>query len=574
MSRGFFPKELPPAFSTEQMAKFARSKAGRLLLASYKPSESFTECIHYLLARPGGDRRELKIPHPATFFHLASLASKHMSRLLTKSGSSKFSRSRPVLAPGTNRAIGTRSRFTRLSRERAYCRSGASYLLRTDVSHFYPALYTHAVGWAIDPKMRLKSNWHNAKLLGNKVDRALMNIDGKMSQGIPIGNDVSFLLAEVVLSQVDRQLKIQPERAFRWFDDYEMAFDTRDQAEVALRELTAELRKFRLRLNPKKTFILPLPCPIGDEWQTSLYEAGKKNFYKPEQIVDYFDLAFRLREENPDSSVLWYALGRLFSISRPSTDLWRVAQSFITQSILAEPGAAQKAFALLSFWTLNGVTIDIGLISRTVNLIVARHENSGVSSDVAWALSFSLEHGLTIEKTAAQVLSRSDDDCALIQSMHLHSKGQIPKGFDVKAVEKLLKTAHLDREHWLVAYESARQGFSTASNPAIVANSLFFELLSNGVAFYNPQSRPYSTVTHHGGAPDWLINKWHEEAKSFVESGVSAQVDESNPIIRALKERSDLDGRRLEYSYEELLSEVDVEEYDISDEVSDGSFSA
>jgi hypothetical protein len=572
LSRGFFPKELPPAFSTEQIGKFARSQKGRLLLSNYKPLDSYTECIQYSLARPGGDRRELKIPHPATFYNLAVLASKHMSRLLQKSGTSKFSRSRPVYTPGASRAIGTRSRFNRLTRERAYSRSGASYLLRTDVSHFYPSLYTHAVGWAIDPKLRLKSNWKNSKLLGKKVDQALMNIDGKMSQGIPIGNDVSFLLAEIVLSQVDRKLNIFPERAFRWFDDYEMAFDTRAEAELALRELTIELRKFRLRLNPKKTTISPLPSPIGDEWQTRLFEAGKKKFDKAEQIIDYFDLAFRLRDDYPDAAVLSYALGRLFSIHSPSTTVCKVAQSFITQAILAEPGAAQKAFALLSFWVLNGVGLDVALIAHTVNLVISRHENSGVSSDVAWALAFSIEQNLTIEKTAAQVLARSEDDCTLIQSLHLYAKGQIPKGFNLKTIEKLVKTAHLDREHWLVAYESTRQGFLTASKPIIAVNDLFSELLSQKVAFYEQQPFPYSTITHSGSAPDWLINKWHTQAKLFSDSNVFEEKYKTNPIIRAMNEGFDLSDQLEENAYEEISDELDQGEY-TSDEISDGSFS-
>jgi hypothetical protein len=80
-------------------------------------------------------------------------------------------------------------------------RAGGSFLLKADVSQFYPSLYTHAVGWAIDPKLREKAHWKNQKLLGKKLDQAIMDLDAKFSQGIPIGNDVSFLLAEVLLAR-------------------------------------------------------------------------------------------------------------------------------------------------------------------------------------------------------------------------------------------------------------------------------------------------------------------------------------------------------------------------------------
>ena len=95
---------------------------------------------------------------------------------------------------------------------------GASFLLKTDISHFYPSLYTHAVGWAVNPKLREKRHWHNQNLLGKKLDQVLMDMDGKISQGIPIGNDLSFLLSEVVLAQVDSSLNVPPHRAYRWFD--------------------------------------------------------------------------------------------------------------------------------------------------------------------------------------------------------------------------------------------------------------------------------------------------------------------------------------------------------------------
>ena len=61
---------------------------------------------------------------------------------------------------------------------------------------------TRAVGWAIDPKLRNRANWTNKKSLGQQLDQALINLQGKVSQGIPIG-DISFLLAEAVLASID-----------------------------------------------------------------------------------------------------------------------------------------------------------------------------------------------------------------------------------------------------------------------------------------------------------------------------------------------------------------------------------
>ena len=206
LSKGYFPKELPPAFFSEQFARYAVSKHGRTTIKSYKPRESFTECVRYRLALAGLNRRELRIPHPASYANLADLTARNFPRLLKKVSGAGFSRSLPTYVSGRQRALHPRIKPADLARERAVARAGSSYLLKADISQFYSSLYTHAVGWAVDPELWSTANWRNRKLLGYKLDRALMDLDGKISQGIPIGNDISFLLAELVLARVDKAM--------------------------------------------------------------------------------------------------------------------------------------------------------------------------------------------------------------------------------------------------------------------------------------------------------------------------------------------------------------------------------
>jgi hypothetical protein len=508
LARGYFPKELPPSFFTEQFAKYATSKNGRSKISAYIPADKFTECFKYRLALPGMDRRELRIPHPVSYAKLAELTAKNFGRLLKKAGASGFSRSRPVYATGFHRAVRPMVKPTNLSRERAAIRAGSSFLLKTDVSQFYPSLYTHAVGWAVDPKLRKKANWSNTKLLGKRLDQALMDLDGKVSQGVPIGNDISFLLAEIVLAQVDKALRPSTSRAFRWFDDYELAFDTNHQAEATWKKLIKELGKFRLRVNAKKTKIVRLPIPAQNEWQHVLVEAGTARFFNPRDAVKYFDAAFRLRDQFEDEAVLSYSLGILFKLACPNPSVGRILQSCITQAVLSEPGAAQKAFALLTWWHLNGLQLDTTLITKTVNQMIVRHEASGFSSDITWALSFCLERGCTLDSKAGKVLSDFDDDCVALQALHMQSSGLLPAGFGNKRISKVLKDADLDREHWLVAYEAVRHGFLQASAQAVNKHPVFSELLKHKVTFYRTSLPPYASIIHPGGAPEWMVQKW------------------------------------------------------------------
>ena len=516
--RGYFPKELPPAFGTSSFAKYAASQDGRRILGDYQPLDNYTECVVYRLARHGMRQRELRIPHPASFWTLAKLISRNFKRLASLTKVSNLTGCEPI--PGRERAIEPRFKPWDLSVMRANRRAGSLFLLKADISEFYPSLYTHAVGWAIDPKLRLRKNWRRATLLGKQIDQALMNWDGKMSQGIPIGNDISFLLAEIVLAQVDSELKAESGRAFRWFDDYELAFESREEAELMLKKLTRELGRYRLRINPKKTIIQNLPLPAGEEWQDLIKAEIPTPSSNPAQIVKYFDNAFRIREKYPDTHVLTYALGTLFTLSCPRVDVGRVAESGISQILLVEPGAAQKAFSLLSYWLFHSYKIDRKLTTATIEGVIDQHEVTGFSNDVAWALAFALEYNLPPGARASKTLSDCEDDCITLQTLHMRRRGLLADAFSDSAIIRTLQNADLDREHWLLAYESTRHRFSTVCRKRILANPLFGKLLANDVAFYRETVGQEELILHYGGAPASVAETWNPTTSTFVKRRV------------------------------------------------------
>src|SRR5262249_45570025 len=197
--------------------------------------------------------------------------------------------------------------------------------------------------------------------------------------------------------------------------------------------LNRELGRFRLRLNPKKTVISRLPNPVQDHWQETLKAF---RFSNSQSVVQFFDNAFRFREQLPDEPVLMYALGLLFKIHAPTRDVARMALSCVTQALLCEPGAAQKAFALLTFWKINGAQLDSQLLAATLNRMIIGHQAIGFSSDIAWALAFCLEQQLTLNSEAGQALSVFDDDCIALQALDMDQKGLLPKGFNKNSIAK------------------------------------------------------------------------------------------------------------------------------------------
>jgi hypothetical protein len=419
--------------------------------------------------------------------------------------------------------------------------------VKADISQFYPSLYTHAVGWAIDPKLRERKHWNNTKLLGKQIDQALMDLQGKVSQGMPIGPDLSFLLAELVLSQIDNLLKLNKGSAYRWFDDYEIACASRGEAEETIGRLVKLVDSYKLRLNLAKTRIIELPSAAGDIWQDELLSRSRSSLSTPGSVVAYFDHALRLRAAFPDSPVLMYAVGVLFRLTKPQRAIHQVAQSYMLQSLVSEPGCAQKVFALLSYWELNGVPFDRGLVTRTIGHLAGLHQSRGVSSDLVWAIAFALQHSIPLPKRLGVVASEFDDDAIAIEVLHAHSVGLLPN-LNVRRIERALAKEACEGAHWLAMYEGVRQGFLKNVAPVVQSDKFFAALLAAKVSFYRTQLPPYALLIHPGGAPDGVVRVWIKggaQARKTRPAAMGADVAKlSKPaqlsgddIVRSLLER-------------------------------------
>jgi hypothetical protein len=208
LSKGYFPREIPPPFGTASYARYAK-KVG----ASWTKG-AWTRCVAHNLARPGGLRRPLKIPNPISYFALADLVAVNWPILKAKTWQQRLSASRPHVMAQSSRAVVPRYHYGELTRLRALRRRAGRYLLVTDINQFYPTIYTHTIPWALHTKTVCKAALRGGKgkkapvLLGNSIDRALQAMNEGQTHGIPIGPDTSLVVAELLLAAVDVALVI------------------------------------------------------------------------------------------------------------------------------------------------------------------------------------------------------------------------------------------------------------------------------------------------------------------------------------------------------------------------------
>lgn len=159
-----------------------------------------------------------------------------------------------------------------------------------------------------------------------------------------------------------------------------------------------------------------------------------------------------------------------------------------------------------------------------------------------------------------------DDDFIALQSLHLHTKGLLPHGFSTAKIQKMIKGADLDREHWLIAYEALRQGFLTDSKSAIKSNPLFSAFLARKVTFYRTKLPSYAALIHPGGAPDWLVSSWMDLSKKANRKGRRAKHKSSLPPVPRLISGDLARLSRAQASHDDAVNDLmDIFEPDASD---------
>ena len=202
IAKGLLPENLPPAFDTRQLwSALPGMEAGYLVGGNVKGQP----CA-YNASKRGGQRRTFSVPHPVYVREQALFLRKHWPHILGIFDAATGSASRPVIDEAGPRHIRItphqelpRLQLQRLSRYR--------YCLVTDVSRFYPSVYTHALPWAINGKSaaKLDTSPQSPKVFGNRLDYALRQSQSSQTVGIAVGPDTCKVVAEILMSAVTRK---------------------------------------------------------------------------------------------------------------------------------------------------------------------------------------------------------------------------------------------------------------------------------------------------------------------------------------------------------------------------------
>lgn len=492
IARGYLPKELPPAFTSEPCGIVLSNNPSTLpneFISGGLPTKN-TE--HNLLHR-GSLRRRLGIPNPIHFFGLAGFVVDNWDLLTSITAQSHISLSTPVWQEGPRAIDSTPNIFEERNKRSAHIRSKSRYVLKADINQFYHSIYTHSISWAIHSKSTAKAQKNDRTLLGNILDRLVRDSQDGQSIGIPIGPDTSLLIAEIILSVNDIELRNQGiENAFRVIDDYEFGCETLSEAERTRETLQEILYGYQLALNSDKTYIVELPVAIESLPISQLREhkfstpSPDNELRQRNEILHYFDQAFAFVLQYPDDAILKYGVSRLCGIEVLEAN-WQLFQDLLLQCVIVDPSTLESVLNQLVRYRNNGHSLDLDHIGEVFNMVIRRHVSLGHGSEVAWALWGSIVLGVSVNDDNASRVASMNDSIVAILMLDAKAKGLVSSSIDFNHFQSYMTTTELYGDQWLLAYEANAKGWLPSPNNRdhVDQDTCFAFLKKEGVYFYD-----------------------------------------------------------------------------------------
>ena len=465
LRKGYFPQELPPLFSTASFADYIAKNRNKLAAPYKQKKPIWTLPTYHNLARVGGLRRRLSVPNPFSFYRLVRAFDSNAKSLKTKWAVSKFSHTKPTLLAGQSRAIAP-SNFDRAS-PRAAIRVGARYLLKADVSQFYPSIYTHTIPWAVHTKAKAKTKMNDPKLFGNVLDKEIQACQSGQTKGIAIGPDTSLGVAELILGDVDSRLSkaCKISGGVRFIDDIELTFHRLADAEDALCRLEEFLYEYELQLNSSKTKIVESPCGIDSAYVSQIRpHIPDKNKAVPSQWIDFFNRAYMLAGEFPADGVLRYAVACVQDV-RATSKTWKLAQTLLWQCVAGDPGCLR--FVIDVLWLNahrdNALVVDREMAENALDSLIASSAPVDHGSEVLWSIWAAMLFNLQLSDKSAALVSRMEDSYIASAAHLAHKRGVFSASPPTKVWGKWFEVDCFKDSQWLFVYESYRQGWMSSN---------------------------------------------------------------------------------------------------------------
>lgn len=505
VSHGYFAPELPPCFTSDDLAKFRTSILagvdGRPVTGQGNPDHHrfISEPIWFYFPRFGKEDRRHGVPNPIAHLLLSRALADNYVALRRIARASKFSISPPVFDWTGPRAL-ARPSIDLQEEFRVDLSSRREYYVAADVRAFFHSIYTHSIAWAIHGKSFAKQH-RRPSHYGNLIDLLCRNAQDGQTIGLPVGPDTSRLIAEVVASAIDSQLqqrlKLGGDDASRYIDDYTLSSAGGETGEELLAALRQEASHFELELNNEKSAIRPTSYRQNIGWQQAARVHIPRN-PAPHARVDIsaiqhflYELG-RLCQAHPDVNVEKFGLQNA-RLALVRADQWKPVQSSLISAYRRNPSLISllvEIFLLRQVAHSDVLLEDLREFIENRMAVLARGNRTG---EIVWLLFLAIRLRITLSARRLVSLFAIENALIALLVVCLDARGLIQGAIDRTLWDRSLSAAGLRSSMWLYAYEAVTQGLVGASD-AFIINDPYFSLLHSKKVQFLDIERGYASI--------------------------------------------------------------------------------
>lgn len=490
VSNEFFPKELPPCFSSCQIReRISDEKLNELGEADFKNVIKSTPIL-FSGYKSESSRRRFAIPNMIGYIKLAKLISDNSERIFSiLEKSNKASLTAPTKkAPDSSepykKAVNS-FRESETEIEKLYY--GNRFELYLDISSFFDSIYTHSIAWAVEGKSKARSDKDNI-LFGNQLDTLTRAINGNQTNGILIGNALSRIISEIILCSVDEQLQKElPKIDYkRYVDDYH--FFTSDVVMIPniLSVARKELGIYELNINDNKIQTNESPFIYGKPWIESVREYIHLD---PLVFINHLIIEYK---KYKDVNIFRYGL-KIILLNQYTKKSWTIMESKILNILASFPSLADIIIKIL---LQNKEYLHTRKLKTVIYNIIDSAVILSLDQELIWMAWYIKVFEIDIkEDYVLKILNTYNTLADIIILDYLkEKKSKMFKSDRVKkwrqdAVDRMKSydSKIMESEYWLLAYEGTRNKWFNLGNgefKQVNHNADFKLLLDSAVCFY------------------------------------------------------------------------------------------
>jgi hypothetical protein len=490
LAKGYFPKELPPPFSTALFASkiaaveplWAVHEAG-LSLQQKRNYPPVSRYVRFDMARKGHSRRMLAVPNPVNQFLLTKVIAEHQSEFEALFASSPIGLTPATITADGNRAV-PMEKLSVLSEKRLQAYSTARAILQTDVLSFYHAIYTHSIPWALHSKRVAKRNRSTTDptVFGNLIDALMRSCQDGQTIGIPVGPDTSRIISEIILCAVEQQVGqsnfSKLSAGYRYMDDFYLCFSSHVDAEAFLASLRDAILGFDLQLNASKTRIIDALEFNEERWPGDITQLRIRSNGKNQRrdLMRFFTESIRLAKSWPDESIATFSIRKSSRVLVERTN-WDIYEPFLLRTARENSNGLDSVVKILCTYAAAGYPIG-SRVKAFAEAMIEEHAPYNHHYEVAWTLWLCRSLSIKLSERATQLAARVENSVCGCLFLMMRSRSLLTGRGSISEWTGTVTSDDLQGEHWMLIYEAGtRKSWKIPGAEAAVAADPHFSVL-------------------------------------------------------------------------------------------------